>query len=383
MEKESSTPDAYPQILLLLRQAIPRYGSICAAAAMDVLGGLFGVSVDDALLVLGLGVCFEGPEGARQSACAGVGMFVVSRARLNGLPKGEIAVLCDEWRRYAGETPAAEGDGPQEAMDLAAGVLHDAFHFMAERQEQLGLEREPAKPRQYYDSIYTDRESMFQHSPYALEEKLSKAVARGEEAAALEALREIGAQGDKAVLAKAPLRSVKNSMIGSIAFLARAAIQAGVSANSAFALSDALTRRVEEMGAVDTVLAFEESILLQFIALVRQRLGQAYTAPVVKVMHYVDNHLDTKIRLDAAAAYAGVHPAYLSARFKKETGHTFTGYIALRKIQESCYFVRHTGYSISQIASLYGFSSQSYYITVFRRVMGATPMEYRRQLLAE
>jgi AraC-like DNA-binding protein len=236
------------------------------------------------------------------------------------------------------------------------------------------------KPRQYYEGIYADRASMFRHSPYALEEKLVRAVARGDEAEALAALREIAAQGDKAVLARDPLRSAKNSIIGSIAFLARAVIRAGVSDNAAFALSDALTWRVEEMGNRRDVLAFEESLLLQFITLVRQRLATRYSAPVVKAMDYVTSHLGDRIFLEDAAAYAGVHPAYLSARFKQEAGANFTTYVAMQKIDESSYFVRHTDYPISQIALLYGFSSQSHYIATFKKIMSVTPMEYRRTL---
>lgn len=371
------------QIAALLEEALPRYGFLCASAAIEVLNGLFGARADEALLAAGLGVCFGAPGGGALCAEAGAAMFIAARARQAGLSRPEAIQLCAAWRRCAPAAPAPAPCGPKEEQALAAEVLLHACYFICERRGALGLGARPAQPRQVYDNIYEDRESMFKHSPYALEEKLSKAVTKGDEAAALAALREISAQGDKAVLAKDPLRSVKNSMIGSIAFLARAAIQAGVGADSAFATSDALTRQVEEMDAVEAALAFEEHILLQFIALVRQRLGEAYTAPVVKVMHYVENHLDAKIRLDTAAAYAGVHPAYLSARFKKETGLSFSGYIAVRKIQESSYFVRHTDYSIAQIASLYGFSSQSYYITVFKREMGKTPMEYRRQLLAE
>jgi AraC-like DNA-binding protein len=258
-----------------------------------------------------------------------------------------------------------------------------AHEFIEENRYISGLGKEIAKPKQYYDSIYANREAVFRHSPYALEERLSEAVTKGDGEAAMALLREITAQGEKAVLAKDSLRSAKNSMIGSIAFLSRAAIRGGVSANDAFALSDALTQRIEEMTARDAVLAFEENILLQFIDLVRRRLEASFSAPVVKVIHYVENHLDAKASLNAAAAYAGVHPAYLSGRFKRETGMSFTAYTALRKIQESCYFVRHTEYSISQIALLYGFCDQSYYTVTFKNVTGMTPIEYRRRHLAE
>lgn len=381
MSKKPNKIDVQQQIEHELQKSALKYDGICVCAVLEVLGVLFSAPADERVFTAALGLTFTGKQKDALCVNAATALYIADRARHNGLTKENIATLCQQWQQDANTQTQKQHSKKQEAKSTLA-LLTRAYYFSNKQQEQLGLCNDLTKPKQYYEGIYADRESMFKHSPYALEEKLAKAVTRGEETAALAFLREINAQGEKAVLAKTPLRSVKNSMIGSIAFLARAAIQAGVSANDAFALSDAQTQQIEEMMSPLAVLAFEETILLQFIALVRQRLAASYSAPVVKAMHYVDSRLDAKISLNDAANYAGVHPSYLSARFKKETGHPFTNYIAVRKIQESSYFVRHTDYSISQIASLYGFSSQSYYITIFKKIMGTTPMVYRQQLLA-
>ncbi len=376
-------------------QAAGEFGGLTAAAALCVLAKEFGVFVDEMTLYSGIGISIPdtdkaGMDGAAQTAYAGAGQFLAVAARLKGLSREETLLLCRKWKQCfqdwkmqstQRDKPAAEEVRIPEEWFLDTLML--AYDFTGSRRELLGLGDKVAKPQKNYDSIYEDRESMFQHSPYALEVELTKAVAKGDSRKALKALRKITAQGEKAVLAKDPLRSAKNSMIGSIAFLARAAIQAGVSADHAFSLSDALTQQIEDMRSKNAVLAFEENILLQYVELVRQRLAQSYSVPVMRVIHYIENRLDQKVLLEEAAAYAGVHAAYLSARFKKETGLSFSYYISMRKIQESSYFVRHTDYSVSQIAYLYGFSSQSYYITLFKKVMEMTPMEYRRRFLAE
>ncbi|MDE6972054.1 MAG: helix-turn-helix transcriptional regulator [Lachnospiraceae bacterium] len=376
-------------------QAAGEFGGLTAAAALCVLAKEFGVFVDEMTLYSGIGISIPdtdkaGMDGAAQTAYAGAGQFLAVAARLKGLSREETLLLCRKWKQCfqdwkmqstQRDKPAAEEVRIPEEWFLDTLML--AYDFTGSRRELLGLGDKVAKPQKNYDSIYENRESMFQHSPYALEVELTKAVAKGDSRKALKALRKITAQGEKAVLAKDPLRSAKNSMIGSIAFLARAAIQAGVSADHAFSLSDALTQQIEDMRSKNAVLAFEENILLQYVELVRQRLAQSYSVPVMRVIHYIENRLDQKVLLEEAAAYAGVHAAYLSARFKKETGLSFSYYISMRKIQESSYFVRHTDYSVSQIAYLYGFSSQSYYITLFKKVMEMTPMEYRRRFLAE
>ena len=382
-------------------QAAEEYGSWCAAVVLCVFGNIFGVFVDEMTLHSGIGISIPGMDetgtgGMAETAYAGAGQFLAVAARLKGLGREDTLLLCgkwkqcfQDWRLKSLDARACEREGCDALQPALAAedpfleILMLAYDFIDQRRELLGLGDKVLKPKKYYDSIYEDRESMFQHSPYALEERLTKAVARGDREDALKALRKITAQGEKAVLAKEPLRSAKNSMIGSIAFLARAAIQAGVSANHAFSLSDALTQQIEEMTSRNAVLAFEESMLLQYVELVKQRLAQAYSTPIMRVIHYIENRLDKKISLREAAAYAGVHEAYLSARFKKETGFSFSYFITMRKIQESSYFVRHTDYAISQIAYLYGFSSQSYYITSFKKVMGMTPIEYRRRFLTE
>lgn len=376
-------------------QAAGEFGGLTAAAALCVLAKEFGVFVDEMTLYSGIGISIPdtdkaGMDGAAQTAYAGAGQFLAVAARLKGLSREETLLLCRKWKQCFQDwkMQSTQRDKPaavevRTPEDWFLDTLMLAYDFTGLRRELLGLGDKVAKPQKYYDSIYEDRESMFQHSPYALEVELTKAVAKGDSRKALKALRKITAQGEKAVLAKDPLRSAKNSMIGSIAFLARAAIQAGVSADHAFSLSDALTQQIEDMRSKNAVLAFEENILLQYVELVRQRLAQSYSVPVMRVIHYIENRLDQKVLLEEAAAYAGVHAAYLSARFKKETGLSFSYYISMRKIQESSYFVRHTDYSVSQIAYLYGFSSQSYYITRFKKVMEMTPMEYRRRFLAE
>ena len=354
---------------------------VTPASILSALGELYGVYVDDSLIHAAMGMRVCDLQGSLHDAGLGVSQFLSVASRRCSLEKEAYLSLCETWNgKMATLLDISDCQSNEDAYMV---VLRAACEFFDSEGEILHLEIMDSKPRQYYDQILVDRESMFHHSPFALEEKLSKAVTRGDRKAAVAALREIGRQGDKAILAKDPLRSAKNSMIGSIAFLARAAIQAGVNADKAFALSDSLTQHVEDMTSRKAVLAFEENILLQFIDLVNVQLETAYSVSIARVMHYIENNLNKKVTLSDAAAYAGIHPAYLSARFKKETGSDFSGFVSRRKIQESAYFVRHTQYSVSQIAFLYGFSSQSYYITTFKRVLGMTPMVYRARYLSK
>ncbi|MHC1740374.1 MAG: helix-turn-helix domain-containing protein [Anaerolineaceae bacterium] len=241
------------------------------------------------------------------------------------------------------------------------------------------LPEKAGKPAQYYKNIFNDREGMFRHSPFSLEQDLVRYVVKGNDQAALDTLARISLQGSKAVLANDTLRSAKNSMICSCTFLTRAAIQAGVPDEEAFALSDAAIQHLESLDGEKMVLAYEATMLLQFIGLVKMRQDKNYSTPVRKAMHFIASNLEKPFQLAAVAEYAGVHPNYLSRRFKQETGSTLSSYTTVRKIHEATYFVQHTDYSMADIAVLYGFSSQSHFNSAFKKVLFMSPGDFRNR----
>jgi AraC-like DNA-binding protein len=356
-------------------------GGLCGAAdVIACLSGLFRRRPEEGLLSAAASLgCGGTPELC--PALAGARLFTGACADFAELPpeqaRGLDGELLDRYRREAGPC----GAGPGRGADPAACAARTAGLILLTRdliREKLEDSLPPGKPRQYYDTIYADRSAMFRHTPYALEERLAGAVIRGDEPAALAALAEIGRSGEKAVLAADPLRSAKNSIIGTIAFLARASIQAGVDPEQVFALSDAITRRTEELGSRREVLASEERVLLRFMGLVKTRPDQGYSRPVRRALNYIESRLDRRLSLADIAGAARVNPSYLSGLFKQETGKSLRSFITLRKIQESTYFIRHTDYTVAEIAALYGFSGQSFFIRRFKEVTGKTPGEFRR-----
>lgn len=284
---------------------------------------------------------------------------------------GKVALRVSTWRQSGDDKGRAWLAAARQSLAL---LWQDPLEAEA---QQTGRQPESATPQQYYENIYRDRMGMFRHSPFALEQQLTKAVTQGDEQTALNIMRRINAQGDKAVLAADPLRSARNSVICSCTFLTRAVIQGGVPSEEAFALSDAVIQHVETLPEKQAVLGYETDMLLQFIGLVWQKQQKDYSSPVRRALHYIDTHLDRAVSLSELAAYAKVHPNYLSRRFKQETGSTITTYSAERKIQESTYFVQHTAYPMAEIAALYGFSSQSYFISTFKKVLGMPPGKFR------
>lgn len=64
--------------------------------------------------------------------------------------------------------------------------------------------------------------------------------------------------------------------------------------------------------------------------------------------------------------------------FTKFTGLSPIQYLNRRRLETACQLLRDTDYSVSDISSQTGFSSQSYFTQIFRKHYGITPIKYRQ-----
>ena len=78
------------------------------------------------------------------------------------------------------------------------------------------------------------------------------------------------------------------------------------------------------------------------------------------------------------AEAAGISASYLSRLFKKETGILFVDYIQKERIEAACNMLTYSDYTAAQISEYLCFSTQSYFIKIFRKYTGTTPAKYKK-----
>ena len=66
--------------------------------------------------------------------------------------------------------------------------------------------------------------------------------------------------------------------------------------------------------------------------------------------------------------------------FKKESGLTLKAYCNNLKIEDAARLLYQTKISITEIAFMVGFNNFSYFINIFKKIMGMTPLEYRNSM---
>ncbi len=228
----------------------------------------------------------------------------------------------------------------------------------------------------YFKQKNEYRSNKFLHSPYFIEQEISKKISEGNIENSKKLLKEINSL-PHARLASTTLRSYKNSMICSCSYMTRAAIAGGVNPDEAFTLSDVYINEIEDISTIEELEKFEYKMVENFSKKVQEINNKKYSPTVLSVIYYIDDHLCEDLTIENISKEVYLNPCYLSSLFHKETGKTIVNWIKEKRIKESAHLVLNTKEEIADIAFFYNFCSQSHYIQSFKKIMGVTPGEYR------
>lgn len=100
------------------------------------------------------------------------------------------------------------------------------------------------------------------------------------------------------------------------------------------------------------------------------------------VKKYIEeNFAREEFSLTEAAEYTHVSPQHLSRVFRQSTGITFMDYITRVRIRRAIELLGSDDRKMYEIAEMVGYSSQHYFSSAFKKVLGVSPMEYRKSLL--
>lgn len=217
----------------------------------------------------------------------------------------------------------------------------------------------------------------YQHPSYFLEKKLLTEIKMGMINESIQTLKEINSS-ERAVLAKIPLRSIKNSLISSCTLFTRAVLEIGINSEDAFALSDVFINQIELFDDVKALSDYEFKMLEEFIKLGQKKQMINFSHPVRQIIRYINENITKKITLSDLSKLTSKSPDYLSKLFKKEVGINLTNYIHQQKIEAAKYFLEYTTMEITEIATLFLFSNPAHFSKVFKQHVGLSPSQHRR-----
>ena len=227
-------------------------------------------------------------------------------------------------------------------------------------------------------TLFQRRENLQKHTSYASERMKYEAIKNGQ----VEQIRVIMEQkldGTPGILSKNQLRNSKNMFIAGITLYTRAAIEGGVPEETAYSLSDGYIQTVEECTDCDSVEKLSRKSAERFAKEVKKYGQFQYGRPVSRAVKYIHLHLHNPITLKDVSEASGISPCYLSRLFRKETGMSIVDYIQKERVKAACNMLTYSEYTLSQIGEYLCFANQSYFIRIFKKVTGMTPLKYRKQ----
>lgn len=103
------------------------------------------------------------------------------------------------------------------------------------------------------------------------------------------------------------------------------------------------------------------------------------TKECAQIKEYLDSNYAEHITLDTLTSLTHMNKYYMVHSFTKYAGLSPIQYLNQIRLKRAQYLLETTNYSISDIASSTGFSSQSYFTQIFRKNFQMTPVKYRQE----
>ena len=98
-----------------------------------------------------------------------------------------------------------------------------------------------------------------------------------------------------------------------------------------------------------------------------------------RLVTYIEQNLDRPISSEHLTALTGISAGHFFRTFKATFGQAPFAYIASRRIERAQQMMLTTGHPLCQIALDCGLCDQSHLTRLFRRLVGTTPSEWRRE----
>lgn len=98
------------------------------------------------------------------------------------------------------------------------------------------------------------------------------------------------------------------------------------------------------------------------------------------ILYYIDHNYKTNIKLETIAPLFGYNSAYLGKIFTKTTGESFNSYVDHMRIEHSKELLTENKLKVYEVAEQVGYKNVDYFHKKFKKYVGMSPAEYRKNL---
>lgn len=211
--------------------------------------------------------------------------------------------------------------------------------------------------------------------PFHLERRLIESIERHDRDAAQDCLNKL--LGAVLFADGGSVGLVKTRVYELLVVISRAAIASGSDADKTLQLSHEHLQSLLEFQTVESLCLWLSTALNGFMDELFTFSDAKHANVIHRCVQLVSQHYARNITLNEIARAVHLSPSYLSRIFKQETGSTFNEYLNRVRINRAKELMQSRDLRMSDISQMVGYSDQSHFTKVFKRLEGDLPRSYR------
>lgn len=99
---------------------------------------------------------------------------------------------------------------------------------------------------------------------------------------------------------------------------------------------------------------------------------------ILKITGYIEEHLTEPLTMEVLADAGRMSVSWMKTKFREQMGMSPREYVNYRKIEYAKILLTEEEESVTKIAYLLNFNSSNYFASVFKKMTGVSPKEYRK-----
>lgn len=176
-----------------------------------------------------------------------------------------------------------------------------------------------------------------------------------------------------------------NSSMYGLYLLNDITLEAFHTAKNSFALEEDCSNHISKLqDMVKSISNIEQAknylaTLIKLLWQWRNISTNQYSELINKVKLFInENYHSNDLSLQDVSKHIGLSPSHLSKVFSQETKQTLTEYITQLRINKAMELLKTTHFKTFEIAFEVGYQDQHYFSNTFKKLVGVSPMEYRK-----
>lgn len=260
---------------------------------------------------------------------------------------------------------------------IAKDIMSEEIRILAERkkfyEEQAAINEKIQDIKELEDTNHISK-----YYPVELEKELVARVKVGDKTGARTILNEL--LGHVLFNNGSNLEVIKARVLELTTVLSRAAVEGGGNLEMIFGLNLKYLQQISEADSVERICEWIVKVLERFTDSMYNIENVNNLHIIQKAVSFINANSMNDISLDQVADFVYLSPSYFSRLFKKEMGINFIDYLNKVRVEESKKYLNSVKMSLSDISHMVGFTDQSYYTKVFKKLEGISPGQFRKMI---